>query len=220
MSIRVIMTATSANRFTAATLLAVFCLFLAVSEVRACSCGDTPSPSVALAQSSKVFSGKVVHISDGGGTEREPALLSGYILVEFEVYAVWKGPAYATMFVETAWWSGSCGVEFYLGQEWLVYSYDGVTTHPCSRTRPLGLAQADIDELGEGQVPVPGTIEPYRQSGHRIERTRTQAAVADAPTPAASSLWDFIPAWLNFVLLIVVVVAVLGWVLRGTSQKG
>ena len=220
MSIRVIMTATSANRFTAATLLAVFCLFLAVSEVRACSCGDTPSPSVALAQSSKVFSGKVVHVSDGGGTQREPALLSGYILVEFEVYAVWKGPAYATMFVETAWWSGSCGVEFYLGQEWLVYSYDGVTTHPCSRTRPLELAQADIDELGEGQVPVPGTIEPYRQSGDRIERTRTQAAVADAPTPAASSLWDFIPAWLNFVLLIVVVVAVLGWVLRGTSQKG
>ena len=209
-----------ALQFATAMVFAGLCFFLAVSEVRACSCGDTPSPSVALAQASKVFSGKVVHISDGGGTQREPALLSGYILVEFEVYAVWKGPAYATMFVETAWWSGSCGVEFYLGQEWLVYSYDGVTAHPCSRTRPLGLAQADIDELGEGQVPVPGTIEPYRQSGYRIERTRTQAAVADAPTPEASPLWDFIPAWLNFVLLIVVVVAVLGWVLRGTSQKG
>ena len=213
-------TASNASRFAVAALLAGICFLLAVVEAHACSCGDTPSPSVALAQSSKVFSGKVVHISDGGGTQREPALLSGYILVEFEVYAVWKGPAYATMFVETAWWSGSCGVEFYLGQEWLVYSYDGVTTHPCSRTRPLGLAQADIDELGEGQVPVPGTIELYQQSGDRIERTRTQAAVADAPTPAASSLWDFIPAWLNFVLLIVVVVAVLGWVLRGTSQKG
>ena len=209
-----------ALRASATVLLAGFCFFLAIGEVRACSCGDTPSPSVAMAQSSKVFSGKVVHISDGGGTQREPALLSGYILVEFEVYAVWKGPAYATMFVETAWWSGSCGVEFYLGQEWLVYSYDGVTAHPCSRTRPLELAQADIDELGEGLVPASGTIEPYQQSGYRIERTRTQAAVADAPTPAASSLWDFIPAWLNFVLLIVVVVAVLGWVLRGTSQKG
>ena len=207
-------------RLAAAALIAAFCFFLIAAEVHACSCGDMPSPAVALGQSAKVFSGKVVHISDDGGTRREPALLSGYISVEFEVYAVWKGPAYATMFVETAWWSGSCGVEFYLGQEWLVYSYDGVTAHPCGRTRPLELAQADIDELGEGQVPAPGTSEPYRQPGDRIERSRTTAAAADAPTPAASSLWDFIPAWLNFVILIVVVVAVLGWVLRGTSQKG
>ena len=214
------MKAYRALRVATAVLLTGLCFLISTGVTNACSCGDLPSPAVALGQSAKVFSGKVVHVSDGGGTRREPALLSGYILVEFEVYAVWKGPAYATMFVETAWWSGSCGVEFYLGQEWLVYSYDGETTHPCSRTRPLELAQADIDELGEGQVPVPGTIEPYQQSGDRIERTRSPTAVADAPTPAASSLWDFIPAWLNFVLLIVVVVAVLGWVLRGTSQKG
>ena len=185
-------------RLAAAALIAAFCFFLIAAEVHACSCGDMPSPAVALGQSAKVFSGKVVHISDDGGTRREPALLSGYILVEFEVYAVWKGPAFATMFVETAWWSGSCGVEFYLGQEWLVYSYDGETTHPCSRTRPLELAQVDIDELGEGQVPVPGTIEPYQQSGDRIERTRSPAAVADAPSPAAGPLQDVIPAWLSF----------------------
>ena len=147
------MRAYRALRVATAVLLTGLCFLISTGVTNACSCGDTPSPSVALAQSAKVFSGKVVHISDGGGTEREPALLSGYISVEFEVYAVWKGPAYATMFVETAWWSGSCGVEFYLGQEWLVYSYDGETTHPCSRTRPLELAQADIDELGEGQVP-------------------------------------------------------------------
>ena len=214
------MKAYRALRVATVVLLTGLCFLISTGVTNACSCGDTPSPSVALAQSSKVFSGKVVHISDDGGTRREPALLSGYISVEFEVYAVWKGPAYATMFVETAWWSGSCGVEFYLGQEWLVYSYDGETTHPCSRTRPLELAQADIDELGEGQVPASGTIEPYRQSGDRIERLRTTAAAADAPTPAASPLWDFIPAWLNFALLIGVVVAVLGWVLRGTSQKG
>ena len=214
------MRAYRALRVATAVLLTGLCFLISTGVTNACSCGDLPSPAVALGQSAKVFSGRVVYISDGGGTEREPALLSGYISVEFEVYAVWKGPAYATMFVETAWWSGSCGVEFYLGQEWLVYSYDGVTAHPCSRTRPLELAQADIDELGEGQVPAPGTSEPYRQPGDRIERSRTTAAAADAPTPAASSLWDFIPAWLNFVILIVVVVAVLGWVLRGTSQKG
>ena len=202
-----------------AVLLTGLCFLISTGVTNACSCGDMPSPAVALAQSSKVFSGKVVHVSDGGGTEREPALLSGYILVEFEVYSVWKGPAYATMFVETAWWSGSCGVEFYLGQEWLVYSYDGETTHPCSRTRPLELAQADIDELGEGQVPVPGTIESFRQSGGRIERIGTQADGPEAPTSAASPWQDAIPSWLSLALLIGVVVAVLGWALRGTSQK-
>ena len=207
-------------RVATAVLLTGLCFLISTGVTNACSCGDLPSPAVALGQSAKVFSGKVVHVSGGDGTLREPALLSGYISVEFEVYAVWKGPAYATMFVETAWWSGSCGVEFYLGQEWLVYSYDGVTAHPCGRTRPLELAQADIDELGEGQVPAPGTSEPYRQPGDRIERSRTTAAAAGAPTPAAGPLQDVIPAWLSFALLIVVVVAVLGWALRGTSQKG
>ena len=214
------MRAYRALRVATAVLLTGLCFLISTGVTNACSCGDLPSPAVALGQSAKVFSGKVVYISDGGGTERAPALLSGYILVEFEVYAVWKGPAYATMFVETAWWSGSCGVEFYLGQEWLVYSYDGETTHPCSRTRPLELAQADIDELGEGQVPAPGSTEPYQQSGTRIERSRAPAAVAYASTPAASSLRDVIPAWLSFTFLIVLVVAVLGWALRGTSQKG
>ena len=214
------MRAYRALRVATAVLLTGLCFLILTGVTNACSCGDTPSPSVALGQSAKVFSGKVVHISDDGGTRREPALLSGYILVEFEVYAVWKGPAFATMFVETAWWSGSCGVEFYLGQEWLVYSYDGETTHPCSRTRPLELAQADIDELGEGQVPTSGTIEPYQQSRDRIERIRTQAAATDAPSPAAGPLQDVIPAWLSFTFLIVLVVAVLGWALRGTSQKG
>ncbi len=214
------MTTVQALRFSSAIFFAGFCFLLFVGDVDACSCGETPSPTEALAQSAKVFSGKVVHVSGGDGTLREPALLSGYVLVEFEVYAVWKGQAYATMFIETAWWSGSCGVEFYVGQEWLVYSYDGETAVPCSRTRRLSLAQSDIDALGEGQVPAAGTSEPYRQSGFRIERTRSTAAGADATTSAESPLQEFIPAWLGFAVLLVVVVAVLGWVLRGTSQKG
>ena len=213
------MGANRALRVAIAVLLTGLCFLIATGVANACSCGDTPSPAVALAQSTKVFSGKVVHISDDGGIRREPALLSGYVLVEFEVYTVWKGRAYDTMFVETAWWSGSCGVEFYVGQEWLVYSYDGETTHPCSRTRHLELAQADLDKLGEGQVPVPGTIEPFRQSGARIERTRSAAAVADAPTPTASPWQDVIPGWLSLAFLIVLVVAVLGWALRGTTRR-
>ena len=208
-------------RSAAAAFLAGLCFLLAAGQAQACSCGDLPSPGVALAQSAKVFSGRVVSIHGGDGTRREPALLSGYIAVEFEVYSVWKGPAYATMFIETAWWSGSCGVEFYVGEEWLVYSFDGETAHPCGRTRPLSRAQADLDALGAGQAPAAGTVEPYQQSRDRIERTRaTAAATTKATTPTASPLRDLIPAWLGFALLMVVSVAVLGWVLRGTSRRG
>ena len=209
-----------AFQFSAAILFAGLCFLLTAPQAHACSCGDFPTPAQAMAQATKMFSGKVVAVHGGSGTQRQPTLISGYVLVEFEVYTVWKGPAFATMFIETAWWSGSCGVEFYVGQEWLVVSYDGETTHPCGGTRHLELAQADVDALGKGQVPASGTIEPYQQSGARIERSRSPAAATDAATPAESPLRDIIPAWLGFALLIIVVVAVLGWVLRGTTQRG
>ena len=196
----------SPSRIAAVALLTAICFLLATAEARACSCGDLPSPAVAVAQSAKVFSGKVVHVSGGDGTRREPALLSGYVTVEFEVYAVWKGPAYATMFIETAWWSGSCGVEFYLGQEWLVYSYDGETAHPCGRTKRLSLAQADLDQLGAGQAPSPGTVEPQLQAPDRVERIRTQDSVPSAAMPAAEARNEGESAWL-FLLQLGVILA-------------
>lgn len=212
--------AVRASRFAAIVLLAGLCFLVTTELTHACSCGDFPTPAQAMAQASKIFSGKVVAVHGGSGTHREPTLISGFVLVEFEVYTVWKGPAFATMFIETAWWSGSCGVEFYVGQEWLVISYDGESTHPCGGTRHLELAQADVVALGAGQVPVSGTTEPQRQSSNRIERIGAETATANAATPSASSLWDGMPEWLSFVLLMIVVVAVLGWVLRGTTQKG
>ena len=208
------------TRLAAAIVFAGICFFLAFGEVHACTCGDFPTPSQAQEQAVKMFSGKVVAVHGGGATHREPTLLSGYILVEFEVYTVWKGPAFATMFIETAWWSGSCGVEFYQGEEWLVVSYDGETAHPCSGTRRLSLAQASLGALGEGQVPVAGTTEPFKQSADRVERFGTQSAKSDETTPATGPLWEAIPEWLGFTLLMVVVIALLGWVLRGTSRKG
>ena len=200
-------------------LLAGICFLLSTAQAHACSCGDFPTPAQAMEQATKVFSGKVVAVHGGSGTQRDPTLISGYVLVEFEVYTVWKGPAFATMFIETAWWSGSCGVEFYVGQEWLVISYDGETTHPCGGTRHLELVQDDIDALGAGQVPAAGTTEPQRQSNYRVERISAEAAAADATAPAASSLRDGMPEWLSFALLIVAVVALLGWVLRGTTRR-
>ena len=191
-------------QFAAAILCAGLCFLVTTVQAHACSCGDLPSPAVAVSQSAKVFSGKVVHVSGGDGTLREPALLSGYVTVEFEVYTVWKGQAYATMFIETAWWSGSCGVEFYLGQEWLVYSYDGATAHPCGRTRHLELAQADIAALGEGQTPSPGTVEPQLQARDRAQRTSAPVTVTRAARPPAETRSEGAPAWGFFIQLGVV----------------
>lgn len=207
-------------RIVTLVLLAGLCFLISTGVANACSCGDVPSPSVALGQAAKVFSGKVVAVHNGGDTPRQPALLSGYVLVEFQVYTVWKGPAFATMFVETAWWSGSCGVEFYVGEEWLVYSYDGETAHPCSRTKRLPLAQADLDELGAGQAPTPGTVEPQLQARDRPQRTGAPVSAPGAAMPTTETRNEGAPAWLFFLQLgVVLVLAALAAAIFGRTYR-
>ena len=54
----------------------------------------------------------------------------------------------------------SCGFTFVEGEEYVVYSKDGATVSLCSRTRFIANAQEDIDELGEGEKPGPGSTGP------------------------------------------------------------
>jgi hypothetical protein len=73
--------------------------------------------------------------------------------VTFEVYAVWKGPAYSNITVTTARSGASCGYMFEEEQEYLIYadgSADNLTVSMCSRTQPLGWAEEDLATLGEG----------------------------------------------------------------------
>ena len=74
---------------------------------------------------------------------------------------MWKGPSsYETTSLTTARSDASCGFTFVEGKEYIVYSRDGATVSLCSRTRPVAYAHEDLDELGEGQKPGPGSRGP------------------------------------------------------------
>jgi len=78
-----------------------------------------------------------------------------HLLVELQVESTWKGDPGALVFVITELSSAACGVEFQVGENWVVFGTDtvreGVTgfyTHLCSLTTPEEYAADIIFELG------------------------------------------------------------------------
>jgi hypothetical protein len=131
--------------------------FLAASpkQAYACSCIPPSPPLESMASSDAVFSGKVLRIDE----EKAPIISSADpVKVVFEVSRVWKGPEEGAIALSTARDSASCGYDFVVGEEYLVYAYNsesGLTTGLCSRTMPLSTAGEDLAALGEGVVPPP-----------------------------------------------------------------
>lgn len=75
------------------------------------------------------------------------------VQVTFRVYTVWKGPRSDTLTITTARSSVSCGYEFEIGHEYLVYTHgerDDLKASLCSRTKPLAIAGGDLAALGKG----------------------------------------------------------------------
>ena len=122
----------------------------------ACSCVPSGSPSEALARSHSVFRGVVASIST---VEREDGIWSSTDPVEVEISAseVWKGPTSRTRTLETVRSEVSCGFEFELGAEYIVYTHDISSVSLCSRTHSLAIGRYDdyndLEELGPGQAP-------------------------------------------------------------------
>lgn len=119
----------------------------------ACSCVMPPPADVALSEASAVFSGEVVEVKksnkDNGKT------------VHFNVREVWKGIDSTTISVFTGNDSASCGIDFIVGKEYLVYAHtldsNGksiLSTTLCDRTAELVNAAEDLTIIGEGQIPV------------------------------------------------------------------
>ena len=141
--------------------------FANTGQSSACSCGYI-SPSEAFAYFPYVFTGTVirdVEIESPNADETSIGWIYG--IVALEVTAVWKGPLYETTYVTTKVNTNDregCGFDFIrgypgYGKEFLVYAYDGYVSM-CSRTRLLDDAQEDLDQLGEGRKPLPGTKGP------------------------------------------------------------
>lgn len=110
---------------------------------------------VELGRSAAVFSGKVVDLVD---VNKNNSIQSSAdpIAVLFEVEETWKGLDQTQVIIYTERDSASCGYEFTLNQQYLVYANetDGeLRTGLCSRTTPLLTADMDLDELGIGDKP-------------------------------------------------------------------
>ena len=136
--------------------LVVLFLQADTSRIYACSCVPSPPPLEALAKADAVFSGEVVSISEPGGLFGSWLVSStGPVTVEFRVSAVWKGDSHETMSIKTAWSSASCGFEFALDEQYIVYAREGWASL-CSRTKSIHTAREDLAALGEGVATVPG----------------------------------------------------------------
>ena len=148
-------------------LVASVLWFLAnAGEVHACKCAVPGSPSEELGKFDAVFAGKVISVQHSFDPNVTPYTPDDRTTVGFDVSAVWKGVVHARMYITTPPTGGSCGFTFTEGEPYIVYAYDSAygdgsyTASICSRTAPLGQAQADLDALGEGQAPLAGTKGP------------------------------------------------------------
>ncbi len=128
--------------------------------VYACSCVMDPrgeAPAAGLQRARAVFAGRVTRVND---------LLSGWtgrpVRVTFDVAQVWKGPAERHIMIRTGTGGGDCGIDFRLGEDYIVYAYDaqdppgtgsGLAANSCSRTDVLADAQADLAAFGAGTAP-------------------------------------------------------------------
>ncbi len=122
----------------------------------------------------------------GEATSAEP-LDRGYeykeTIYEFIVTTVWKGPLAEKRMIRTRDSESICGRKFQIGQEYVVYSYDGEEDSLHSRTRLIAEAAEDLAELGEGDTPIPGTLFPPLELESEPEEEEKPASAPSTPTP-------------------------------------
>ncbi|MCR2822955.1 hypothetical protein [Lederbergia panacisoli] len=133
-------------------------LFFTISPIKslACSCIPVGTVQEEVDRSTDVFSGKVVEIVDSNKNKKNQSS-ADLLEVKFEVDKSWKGSNQSELIVYTERDSASCGFEFSLNEEYIVYAneVDGqLRVNLCSRTAQLTAATEDLNELGEGQKPV------------------------------------------------------------------
>ncbi|MBP2241515.1 hypothetical protein J2Z40_002078 [Cytobacillus eiseniae] len=122
----------------------------------ACSCAELPSVEEELERSKAVFSGKVVSVREKGyGKGHAPKS------VLFEVSNTWKGVQQSQIIITTGLGGGDCGIDFKVGEEYLVYANEStmygkssLVSIICDRTNKISLLQEDLAILGDGQPPM------------------------------------------------------------------
>ncbi|KGR90458.1 hypothetical protein CD30_11645 [Ureibacillus massiliensis 4400831 = CIP 108448 = CCUG 49529] len=137
------------------SFLIAFSFNFTATEAYACSCAAPGSPTEELNMSTAVFSGKVIKIVDPN-KDAEIQSSADLLEVQLKVKETWKGVDETIVTLYTARESASCGFNFTLNEEYLVYANksDGALhVNLCSRTAPLIAATSDLEELGAGEEP-------------------------------------------------------------------
>ena len=150
----------------AALALSVVWFLGHAGQAHACSCVQPGSPSEELEKFDAVFAGRVTSVHHSYDPDGRSVTRDDRSTIGFEVSMVWKGEIHETTTITTPPTGGSCGYRFIEGESYVVYAYaspygdGGYTAGICSRTALLAEAQADIDELGDGDAPLAGSSGP------------------------------------------------------------
>ena len=164
--------------------LVALILLLGSEPIHAHKCYYPPI-SEAMERATAIFKGEIVAIH-----EIETELSGGFpYRIEFRVNAVWKGPAYETMFVHTFRLSEAWGYPFSMDiGEYIVYASEepeSLWVDLCSRVSSASDWQEDLEFLGEGLKPEPGSGTPAQT----VPVSPTWTALREVtPTPSSTSV--------------------------------
>ena len=170
-----------------ATLVSVVALILLSGSERidAHKC-FIPPLAEEMERATAIFKGEIVDIH-----EIETELGNGLpYRIEFRVSAMWKGPVYETMFVHTFRHSVAWGYPFSMDvREYIVYANEepeSLWVDLCSRVRSKSDWEEDLEFLGEGIKPEPGSVSPARTVP--VSPTWTALVeVTPSPTPSTQN---------------------------------
>ena len=174
------------------SLLALI-LLLGPESIHAHKC-YSPQPSEAMERATAVFKGEIVAIH-----EIDTELSGGFpYRIEFRVNAVWKGTAYETMFVHTFRLSEAWGYPFSMDVgEYIVYASEepeSLWVDLCSRVSSASDWQEDLEFLGEGLKPEPGSVAPAQT----VPVSPTWTALREVtPTPTSTPVSTPTPTMQN-----------------------
>jgi hypothetical protein len=145
-------------------MLGLWLVWIKPVTVQACSCATFPTVEDGMKQSTAIFAGKVISL-----TQPDPRRLfsssADPVKVVLEVSKVWKGELAAKTEITTAMSSVSCGYEgFDVDEEYLVFANaDSISkkleTGLCNGNRSLASAEEELKALGQGYAPALLTTE-------------------------------------------------------------
>ena len=132
---------------------AFFLMTLTVADrAQACTCAASPPQATCFANASLVFRGRVLHSTAATGNP--------LVEVGFEASRIWKGPVDLLKSLRTTDNSAACGVNFQVGQEYVIYVEDQSMSlvFLCDRLRAGSQIEDEARLLGAGITPASATL--------------------------------------------------------------